>query len=65
MHYETCTWDSDAGTRGQGGLPNVWQISQPFSSQGGQIIPTYYYWHPQIFSPSSITGNKMSELSEK
>ena len=23
--------------------------------QGGQIIPTYYYWHPQIFSPSGIT----------
>ena len=56
MHYETCTWDSDAGTRGQGGLPNVWQISQPFSNQGGHIIPKYYYWHPQRFSPSGITG---------
>ena len=60
MHYETCTWDSDAGTggarRATAPPPNIWQISQPFSNRGGQIIPTYYYWHPQCFSPSSITG---------
>ena len=37
--------------------PHIWQISQPFSNQGGQIIPTYYYWHPQCFSPSGITGS--------
>ena len=23
---------------------------------GGQIILTYYYYHPQSFSPSGITG---------
>jgi hypothetical protein len=27
----------------------------PIPTEGGQIIPTYYYWHPQIFSPSDIT----------
>ena len=24
---------------------------------GGQIIPIYYYWHPQCFSHSDITGH--------
>ena len=53
MHYETCICDNDAGT-GVGPLAPqyIWQISQPFSNWGGQIIPTYYYWHPQCFSPS-------------
>ena len=38
--------------------PNIWQISQPYiPTGGGQIIPTYYYWHPQFFSPSGITVN--------
>ena len=23
-------------------------------NQGGQIIPTYYSWHPQSFSPSGM-----------
>ena len=59
MHYETCTWVSDAGTGGggQGGHwpPNIWQISKPYSNGGVQIIPAYYYWHPQYFSPSGIT----------
>ena len=35
--------------------PNIWKISKPYSNRGGQIIPTYYYWHPQCFSPSGIT----------
>ena len=26
---------------------------------GGQIIPTYHYWHPQCFSPSGITDVKI------
>ena len=28
----------------------------PIQTGGGQIIPTYYYWHPQCFSPSGITA---------
>ena len=28
----------------------------PIPTGGGQIIPTYYYWHPQCFSPSGITA---------
>ena len=27
----------------------------PIPTGGWQIIPTYYYWHPQYFSPSGIT----------
>ena len=27
----------------------------PIPTGEGQIIPTYYYWHPQGFSPSGIT----------
>ena len=34
---------------------NIWQTSNPIPTGGGQIIPTYYYWHPQTFSPSDIT----------
>ena len=28
----------------------------PIPTGGGQIIPTYYYWPPKIFSPSGITA---------
>ena len=28
----------------------------PIPTGGGQIIPTYYYWPPQSFSPSGITA---------
>ena len=27
----------------------------PIPTGGGQIIPTYYYWPPQCFSPSGST----------
>ena len=27
---------------------------QPYSNQKEQILPTLYYWHHQIFSPSCI-----------
>jgi len=37
---------SDAGTGGVKGATGT---------GAGQIIPTYYYWHPQICSPSGIT----------
>ena len=30
-------------------------VNQPYLNWGGQIIPTYHYWPPQCFSPSSIT----------
>ena len=32
----------------------------PIWTGGGQIIPTYYYWPPQYFSPSGITGKSSS-----
>ena len=55
---------SDAGT-GEGALtPNIWQISYPYSNQGGQVIPIYYYWHPQCFSPSGITEVVFINCSE-
>ena len=38
-HFNVAFKYSDAGTGGP----------------GGQIIPTYYHWHPQSFSPSGIT----------
>ena len=38
------------------GPSNTSQISQPNSEREGQFIPTYYYWHPQCFSPSGITA---------
>ena len=28
---------------------------KPIPTGGGQIIPTYYHWPPESFSPSSIT----------
>ena len=31
------------------------QSVNPIPTGGGQIIPTYYYWPPQSFSPSGIT----------
>ena len=43
------------GPGGAIGPPNIWQIRYPYSNRGGQIIPTYHYWHPQCFSPSGIT----------
>jgi hypothetical protein len=46
---------------GPGGplAPSIFGRSvNPIRTGGGQIIPTYYYWHwhPQCFSPSGITG---------
>ena len=49
----------EPGGRGEpGGPPQKKKIGRPVNSiptGGGHIIPTYYYWHPQIFSPSGIT----------
>jgi hypothetical protein len=33
----------------------------PIPTGGGQIIPTYYYWPPQSFSPSGITASSTSK----
>ena len=55
--HETQWCRNRGGQRGHWSPPpNIWQISQPFSNRGRQIIPTYYYWHPQCFSPSGITA---------
>ena len=46
---------------GQGGHypspPYIWQITLPYSNRN-QIIPTYYYWHPQIFLPFRIIATQ-------
>ena len=47
---------SDAGT-GEGALtPNIWQISYPYSNQGGWFCPPFTTGTPKILSPSGITG---------
>ena len=47
---------SDAGTGGATGPPIIGWSVNPIPTGGGQIIPTYYYWHTQSFSPSGITA---------
>ena len=58
LAFKAATQCSDAGTGGATGLPPQYLADQlkPYSNRGGQIIPTYYYWHPQCFSPSVITA---------
>ena len=50
------------GQGGQGGhwppLPIFGRSVNPILTGGGQIIPIYYYWPLQIFSPSGITASK-------
>ena len=51
---------SDVGTGGGGSgatapAPIFSRSINPISTGEGQIIPTYYYWPLQIFSPSGIT----------
>ena len=52
---------SDVGTGGAIGpptppLPIFGRSVNPIPTGGGQIIPIYYYWHPQSFSPSGSTA---------
>ena len=56
-------WCRNWGGREATGPPNIWQISQPYSNRGGQIVPTYYYWPPQCFSPSGITGKYLVDYA--
>jgi len=49
---------SDAGTGGARGAtdpPIFGRSVNPIPTGAGHIIPTHYYWHPQICSPSGIT----------
>ena len=49
---------SGAGIWGPGGplaLPIFSRSVNPIPTGGGQIMPSNYYWNPQIFSPSGIT----------
>ena len=56
-HARDCSDAGTGGARGATGPPNIWQFScNPIQTGGGQIIPTYYYWPPQFFSPSGITA---------
>ena len=41
---------------GQGGGDIGRSVNPIPTTGGGQIILIYYYWHPQIFSPSGITA---------
>ena len=44
--------------RGAGGslAPTIFgRLVNPIPTRGEQIIPTYYYWPPECFSPSGIT----------
>ena len=53
-HWNTVQWCRNWG--GQGGhWPPQYLAHQLTLFQPG-IIPTYYYWHPQCFSPSGITA---------
>ena len=57
---------SDAGTGGGAGgplAPPIFDRSvNPIPTGEGQIIPTYYYWPPQCFSPSGITELEFTNL---
>jgi hypothetical protein len=58
-HPGTTGLHSGAGTGGAGGAtgpPIFGRSVNPIQTGGGQIIPTYYYWPPQFFSPSGITA---------
>ena len=61
-------WTRDVSTRlrvavmpelgGQGGHWTPQYLADQltlFQLGGGHIIPTYYYWPPQCFSPSGLT----------
>ena len=37
------------------GPPTPQYLAEQLTLFQGQIIPTYYKWHPQCFSPSGIT----------
>ena len=54
--YTVMTERRGGQCRGTTGLSNIWQISNtPIPTMEGQIIPTYYYWLPQIFHlPASL-----------
>lgn len=39
-----------------GGPPQLLANQLTLSYQGGNIMPTLYYWYPQLFSSSSIIG---------
>ena len=59
MHYETCTWDSDAGTGGPGGGPLAPQYMADLSTlfqPGRADYPHLLLLAPQCFSPSGITA---------
>ena len=51
--------EGDRGATGPTGLPIFGRLVNPIPTGGGQIIPTYFYWHPQIFSPSGIAAVKV------
>ena len=60
MQYISCILNSDAGTGGPGGplalqyLADQLTLFQPW--EGRLSPPINYYWPPQCFSPSGITG---------
>ena len=65
--YEVCDFESEKSTQMYSVewtplcySPFAWivgwtNLAKPYSNWGGQIIPIYYYWHPQCFSSSGIT----------
>ena len=62
MHYETCIWDSDAGTRGPGGAtgpPIFGRLVNPIPTMGGR----FYSTHPLLLAPPFFSPSGITELS--
>jgi len=53
--YTTSVMPEPGGARGATDPPIFGKSVNPIPTGAGQIIPTHYYWHPQICSPSGIT----------
>jgi len=53
--YTTSVMPEPGGPGGPLTHPIFGRSVNPIPTGAGQIIPTHYYWHPQICSPSGIT----------
>ena len=52
----------ELGSRGATCKFNFLRSVNPIPNRGGPIMPTNYYEHPQIFSPSGITAKNIEKI---
>ena len=65
MHYETCTWDSDAGTRGARVTPPIFGRSvNPFPAGEGRLSPPITTGTPNVFHLLASLSRDIVNISE-